>query len=836
MDKENRPHSRERSEPQGSVNVNLNGSAGTGPVGSGGRPGSSGDHRPSSGSSSGRAGSGRGGSVNPLALLGLFALFSRLPKKARRILLIAVAVIAVFAFIRSSFAAPSVVDPTPTPGTTQTPVTDPKPNTDPTPVVTPQPSGNSGNTSSGKAREKRFEALGNGKDTVTIMVYMCGTDLESKYGMATNDLVEMTKATIGDNVKVIVETGGCKKWHNQIVSSGSNQIYRVLSGGQLETLESNFGNKSMVSASTLTEFIRYCSAKYPANRNILIFWDHGGGSITGYGYDEKNGGSDSMDLAEIDKALADAGVIFDWIGFDTCLMSTLETDMVCTKYADYIIASEETEPGTGWYYTNWLTTLSRNTSIDTVTLAKQICDDFVAASQQADRSAMVTLSCVDLAELEGVVPEVFTRFANSTSSLIEGNSYRTVSNARANTRQFAEGNGLNQIDLPDFCDRLGSAEAKLLAETLRSCIKYNRTNISRANGISIFFPYESMRSMNSAVSTYNSIGFDEEYTRCIKTFASLASSGQAAHSSSTYNYGQSGSSIDLGSLFSGSYSNPLGSLLGDYYTSSGSQSSGYSISPSDIIGLLSQMSGRSMPSEYSWFDGSAVSRSAQYISENYLNPGDIFITKNSAGKNCVSLTDSQWDLIETVELNVFVDDGNGFVDLGLDNLFTIEGNDLIFDYDKSWTTVNGTLVSYYMTSDTVNDDGSWVTRGRIPALLTRTDDSGEEITSLVNLEVVYSSENKSGSITGWRPFCEDNELMFAKGNMPVEEGDVLQFLCDYYSYDGTYTDTMKLGDPITVGSSGLTLGSAYVSDVTFSVTYRFTDLYGNRIWTPALEF
>ena len=54
----------------------------------------------------------------------------------------------------------------------------------------------------------------------------------------------------------------------------------------------------------------------------------------------------------------------------------------------------------------------------------------------------------------------------------------------------------------------------------------------------------------------------------------------------------------------------------------------------------------------------------------------------------------QWDLIETVELNVFVDDGKGFVDLGLDNIFTIDGNDLIFDYDKTWTTVNGTLVSY----------------------------------------------------------------------------------------------------------------------------------------------
>ena len=836
MDNENRPHSRERSEPQGKVDVHVGGSAGTGPVGSGGRLGSSHEQHSSSGHSSDRAGSSRG-SVSPLALLGLGVLFAKLPKKARRIVLIAVAVIAIFSVMRGMFYNTPSVTPDPTPSPSQnTPEPDPEPTPVPTPTPTPDPTPEPTPTVNGKAREKRFKALGGGKDTVTIMVYMCGTDLESKYGMATNDLVEMTKATIGDNVNVIVETGGCKKWQNSVVSSGSNQIYRVLSGGQLQTLESNYGSKSMVKPSTLTEFIKYCASKFPANRNILIFWDHGGGSITGYGYDEKNGGNDSMDLAEIDKALSDAGVIFDWIGFDTCLMSTLETDMVCTKYADYIIASEETEPGTGWYYTNWLTSISKNTSIDTLTLSKQICDDFVAASQQSERNAQVTLSCVDLAELEGIVPEVFTRFANSTSSLIESNSYRTVSNARATTRQFAEGNGLNQIDLPDFCDRLGSTESKLLAEALRSCIKYNRTTISRANGISIYFPYESMKSMTSAVNTYNSIGFDSEYTKCIKTFATMASSGQAAYSSSTYNYGQSGSSIDLGSLLGGSYSNPLGSLLGNYTTSSGSQSSGYSISPSDIMSLLSMMSGRSIPSQYSWFDTETVSKSAQFVSENYINPGDITITKRSDGKYVVSLTDSQWNLIETVELNVFVDDGKGFVDLGLDNLFTIDGNDLIFDYDKSWTTVNGTLVSYYMTSDTVNDDGTWVTRGRIPAILTRKDDSGSEVTSVVNLEVVYSSDNKNGTITGWRPFCEENELMFAKGNMPIEAGDKLQFLCDYYAYDGTYTDTKKLGDPITVGSDGLTLGSAYVNGTTFSVTYRFTDIYGNRIWTPAMEF
>ena len=55
---------------------------------------------------------------------------------------------------------------------------------------------------------------------------------------------------------------------------------------KLLSLEDDIGKKDMTSPETLGDFIRYCSSNYPANRNILILWDHGGGSLAGYGYDE----------------------------------------------------------------------------------------------------------------------------------------------------------------------------------------------------------------------------------------------------------------------------------------------------------------------------------------------------------------------------------------------------------------------------------------------------------------------------------------------------------------------------------------------------------------------
>ena len=111
--------------------------------------------------------------------------------------------------------------------------------------------------------------------------------------------------------------------------------------------------QSMTDPNTLASFIQFCAKEAPADRYILIFWDHGGGSVTGYGYDERYP-NDTMDIGEIGKALKNGGVKFDLVGFDACLMGTLETAIAVEPYADYMLASEESEPGTGWYYTRWL--------------------------------------------------------------------------------------------------------------------------------------------------------------------------------------------------------------------------------------------------------------------------------------------------------------------------------------------------------------------------------------------------------------------------------------------------------------------------------------------------
>ena len=80
------------------------------------------------------------------------------------------------------------------------------------------------------ARAKRTTIKGNGQDTITIMVYMCGADLESRGGMASKDIQEMLSANLGDKINLILYTGGAKQWQNNVISSSTNQIYQVKDG------------------------------------------------------------------------------------------------------------------------------------------------------------------------------------------------------------------------------------------------------------------------------------------------------------------------------------------------------------------------------------------------------------------------------------------------------------------------------------------------------------------------------------------------------------------------------------------------------------------------------
>ncbi|MBO5556388.1 MAG: peptidase C11, partial [Oscillospiraceae bacterium] len=681
------------------------------------------------------------------------------------------------------------------------------------------------------ARAKRTVIRGNGQDTVTIMVYMCGTDLESKSGMATKDLLEMVNARLSDNVHVLVYTGGCTRWNNQVVSSDVNQIYEIVSGG-LNRVADNAGRGAMTNPATLTTFIQWCAKNYPANRNELIFWDHGGGSVSGYGYDQKNPSSGSMTLAGINQALKDADVKFDMIGFDTCLMATMENALMLDDYADYMVASEETEPGLGWYYTNWLTKLSSNPSMDTVTLGKTIVDDFVDTCASQCRGQSATLSVVDLAELAYTTPTPMKAFSQSMTEMIGNNQYQKVSNARNGSREFARSSAIDQVDLVHFAKNLGNAEGARLASAIQGAVKYNRTSSDMTNsyGLSIYFPYRKASNVDKAVSTYDAIGMDESYSQCIREFASLEVSGQAA---------------------SGGYSSALPSLLGTLYGNSytsGSASS-YSAGDAEMINALLQgfLGGgySTVPGLSGSNTGFLFGRSmsfedtAAYVTANSFDPTALTWTLNEKGEAVISLPPEQWALVEGLDLNLFYDDGEGYVDMGLDNVFTFDdAGNLLAETDRTWLAVDGQPVAYYHEY-TQGEGDDMVISGRIPAFLTHNtyDADGQvadRVTERVDLLVCFDAANPHGTIVGARPaYVQGETEAVAKNLQPLEVGDVIDFVCDFYTYDGDYENSYYLGDPLEVTDS-LEISNVDVGDGSVRMCYRFTDLYQQHYWSEPL--
>ena len=667
---------------------------------------------------------------------------------------------------------------------------------------------------SSQARAKRTVIKGNGQDTITIMVYMCGADLESRSGMASRDLQEMLAAKFDDKINLIIYTGGAKQWQNNVISSSTNQLYQI-KDGKLICLKDNLGSVPMTKADTLSEFIKWGAKNYPADRFDLIFWNHGGGSTGGYGYDEKFPTAGAMSLSGINKALKDGGVTFDFVGFDTCLMATVENALVVSNYADYLVASEETEPGVGWYYTDWLTALGKNTSMETTEIGKNIIDSFTSACAQTCPGQKTTLSLIDLAELSATVPAELAEFSKDTSEMIKGKEYSAVSNARSATREFASSSRIDQVDLVDFANRIGTDEAKELATALKGAIKYNRTssNMTNAYGLSIYFPYKKASKVDSMVGTYEDIGMDEEYAKCIQNFASLEVAGQ---------------------VVSGGTSNPMPSIFGDLGTM---QPSG-NASAEVITQLLSSF----LSSDFSSISGLSssngsflgkyldVEQAAEYISSNQFDSSALIWTTNAEDYTCISLSQDQWKLVQDLQLNMYYDDGEGYIDLGYDTTFEFdEDGNLMAPEDKTWLAIDDQIVAFYVLDIQATDD-SYAITGRVPCEL-----NGERC----NLIIVFDSENEDGYVAGaCYDYINGETETIAKNLTEIQKGDTIDYVCDYYNYDKTFQQNYYLGEQVTVDKdmSEMEIINLPVGDGKAYVTYCFTDIYGQKYWAPTLTY
>jgi hypothetical protein len=188
--------------------------------------------------------------------------------------------------------------------------------------------------------------------TWTVMVYMAA---DSSVPIPwQDDINEMEAAAQMDGLNVILLLdilGGpdsrlLKVVHDPngledtIVSVDIDDGGAVISGGEVNTGD----------PATLSAFVGFCSASYPADRLVLILWGHGAG-WHGLCPD----GSDFLTLAELRAALSDVhdaiGRPLDTVCVDACAQGSLEMLFQVAGHADYFVASQKDVPYEGLPYT-----------------------------------------------------------------------------------------------------------------------------------------------------------------------------------------------------------------------------------------------------------------------------------------------------------------------------------------------------------------------------------------------------------------------------------------------------------------------------------------------------
>ena len=317
----------------------------------------------------------------------------------------------------------------------------------------------------------------------TVLFYICGSNLESQYGYATENLSDIARCfgpdvvngiplEIGDRllerfsnlsnemVNVVVETGGCKQWHAQPlgmdISADALQrwSYEYNSDGKTPgrfTLKETLPNRSMARPETLTDFIRWGAENYPAKKYALVLWDHGGGSKTGLFIDELFS-NDIMQLNELGDALQDSGVYFETILFDACMMANLETAYAIRDNAKWMVASEELVSGKGTAIDAWLQQLLLMPQCDGKRLGQWICDmTQIKYANEDNESArqLMTWSVIDLSKIERVA-YYFDRLFHGLCLAYLHSPEDLAGFAKSSFRSERYGTGIeNMVDLSD---------------------------------------------------------------------------------------------------------------------------------------------------------------------------------------------------------------------------------------------------------------------------------------------------------------------------------------------------------------------------------------------------
>ena len=275
-------------------------------------------------------------------------------------------------------------------------------------------------------------------DAWTVMIYVCGSNLESDGGAATTDISEVLSINgQPEDVNILYETGGTTRWYNNNVNSDKSLDKTKLQRWEVRNNQLKWKQDldlaNMAEPDTLESFIKWGVKYYPAEKYALILWNHGG-AMQGVCTDDNYSSGWSYDYlmnSEVKQALThvfsdntlNISSKFEFIGYDACAMQVQDIAEFNSQFFNYMVASEELENGDGWDYTCWIDDLYAGRS--TPTILDALCEGFV--SQYGSRGNDQTLSWLDLSAMSTYK----TAWENMSSTLYNNIGTYGASNFRS---------------------------------------------------------------------------------------------------------------------------------------------------------------------------------------------------------------------------------------------------------------------------------------------------------------------------------------------------------------------------------------------------------------------
>lgn len=268
----------------------------------------------------------------------------------------------------------------------------------------------------------------------TILAYVCSDNDLERFGLS--DVNEMEQVGSSDEVNIIAQIDRMREGNKGATITDGNwtgtRRYYISKDNDMSKISSkmvmNLGEKCMGDKATLADFLKWGVKTYPADNVLVVIWNHGAGWL-GIAHDEETNRMLTMPdvswalregQSELSKVNGKASK-FAIVDFDACLMGTIEVAYELSDYVDFMLASEETEPGDGMPYGDYLAPLVKNPSLTAREFSKRMVGTYVqsyakggSATNSFIKGSPVTKSAVDL----GKVPALVKKFDTLGKALL----------------------------------------------------------------------------------------------------------------------------------------------------------------------------------------------------------------------------------------------------------------------------------------------------------------------------------------------------------------------------------------------------------------------------------